>query len=113
MKSPRESDIQRSILDYLTLLRIPCWRNNSGAVALGDGKSRRYVRYGAKGSADILGVLPPSGRLLAIEVKRPGNKPTEHQSTWLEGMRQAGAVVCVAYSVEDVQRVLREVGVIR
>lgn len=113
MKSPRESDIQRSILDYLALLRILCWRNNSGAVALGEGKSRRYVRYGQKGSSDILGVLPPSGRLLCIEVKRPGNRPTEHQTAWLERMRAAGAVCVVAYGIEDVQRVLRAEGVIR
>lgn len=113
MRQPSESDIQRTILDYLALLRIPAWRNNSGAVALGEGKSRRYVRYGQKGSSDILGVLPPSGRLLAIEVKRPGNKPTEHQTAWLERMRAAGAVCIVATSIEDVQRVLREVGVIR
>lgn len=111
MKAPRESDIQRSILQYLALRGIPAWRNNSGARPLGEGQARRYIRMGPKGSADILGVLPPSGRLLAIEVKRPGSKPTAHQTAWLEQMRAAGAVCVVACGLEDVLRVLREEGV--
>jgi hypothetical protein len=112
MKAPRESDTQRDILQYLNLLRIPAWRNNSGMLSATYKGRDRMIRMGPKGSSDILGVLPPSGRLLCIEVKRLGNKPTEHQTAWLEQMRSAGAVCVVAYGIEDVQRALREAGVI-
>lgn len=47
---------------------------------------------------------------LWIEVKAGRNKPTPAQLAWHEAERAAGGVVVVAYSVEDVLRVLVEMG---
>jgi hypothetical protein len=107
MKKPSETQLVRACLDLLHLHRIPAWRNNSGAWKVGN----RFVRFGEKGSADILGVLP-GGRLLACECKLPGKLPTEAQSAWLERVRQAGALACVVTSVKELEDVLRDHGVI-
>jgi hypothetical protein len=107
VKAPRESDVLRACQRYLTTVRRWfVWRNNTGGAKIAD----RFVRFGAVGSADLLGVIPPAGRLLACECKQPGGKPTEKQQAWLAQARAAGAVVIVATGVEDLREQLRAAG---
>ena len=56
------------------------WRQMAGTFQDGD----RYIKAGPAGMPDVLGVLKDSGRLLAIEVKRLGQKPDERQAQRLE-----------------------------
>jgi hypothetical protein len=46
-------------------------------------------------------VLAPHGRLLALEVKRPGEYPTEDQRRWLAFVRSMGGFACVVRSVGE------------
>lgn len=79
------------------------WRNNSGAHRVGN----RFIRYGCPGSADILGVLPPTGRLLAVEVKRAkGGRLSEDQRRWGESVTRAGGLYVVASSIDDLKAAL-------
>jgi hypothetical protein len=66
----------------------------------------RLVRYGTPGAADVLGVLPPAGRLLALECKRPGGKLTAAQAAFLGHVRAAGGLAVVVRDVRDLQRAL-------
>jgi hypothetical protein len=103
----REQDIQRAILQLLTLRGIPAWRANTGAFT-GEYKGQtRFVRFGTKGQADILGVLPPAGRLLALEVKRPGGKLTLEQDAFLRVITQAGGLAALVTSPAEVEALLR------
>lgn len=101
-----ETLILKSIVDGLPFLvrGIVLWRNNSGATKTQGGG---FVRFGAVGSADLLGVLPPSGRLVALEVKQPGKKPTPAQVAWLESVKAAGAVAGVVTSLEEAVELVR------
>ena len=56
------------------------------------------------GQPDILGCY--QGRTLALEVKRPGGKPTKLQQAVLKKWEAAGAVVAVVTSVEEVKELL-------
>jgi hypothetical protein len=61
----------RGVLDLLVARRIDHWRNNTGAARYpGNGKPRLVV-FGIKGGADVLAVLEPFGRWLAVETKAP------------------------------------------
>lgn len=104
----RERDIQAELLRYLTLKGVFCWRNNTGAAVLQSG---HFARFGSPGSADILGVLAPSGRLLGVEVKRPRRKPTVLQQAWLESVLAAGGVACCVDSIEALDAALEAQGV--
>lgn len=96
-----EAEIQRAILDYLaTVSGCVAWRANTGAVSTGE----RFVRFGPKGQADIIGCY--RGRFLACEVKQAGKRPTAEQVAFLAAINQAGGITCVATSVEDVRRAL-------
>ena len=103
----RETDIVRACLTYLRVVRRwPAWRNQTGALRAG----KRFIRFGEVGSADILGLLPPTGKLLAIECKRPGNRPTAAQAAWLDMVGRAGAVALVVDSIDSLARQLAEAG---
>src|SRR5262245_36942321 len=113
---PKERDIQRQLLQWLRLRGVFCWRQNSGALVKANGRPIRF--NGAEGCSDILGLLP-GGRFapprdygvpLAVEVKRPGQKPTLKQSAFLEAFRGGGGIAIVATSIGDVESVLSKIG---
>jgi hypothetical protein len=56
------------------------------------------------GQPDLLGCY--QGRTLALEVKRPGGKPTKLQAAILKKWGAAGAITGVVTSVEEVEKLL-------
>ena len=112
----KEADVLKACLQFLKLFCGVAFRNNTGALpATYRGKSR-LIRFGEPGSSDLLAVLPASrhgdapGRLLAVECKRPGGKPSPLQAAFLERVRAAGGVGLVADSVASLERQLAELG---
>jgi hypothetical protein len=62
------------------------------------------VRYGlAPGSADLVAVVAPHGRLCSLELKAPSGRLRPEQEAWIARMRNLGAVAGVARSVEDAE----------
>lgn len=56
------------------------------------------------GVSDLVCVVPPHGRFLGIEMKRPGYTPSdvrEAQTRWLGVVRRFGGVTGVASSVDE------------
>ncbi len=103
-----ESTLVKLCLDYLNLHGIPAWRQNTGAVALDDGRGhRRFVRFGVEGMSDILGILPPSGRLLAVEAKTLTGRLRPAQAAFLARVTDCGGLAGVVRSLEDLQALLR------
>lgn len=92
-----ETECQKQILEYLQLRGVFAWRNNTGVMKAG----RRFVRFGLKGSGDILAVLP-NGRFLSIEVKSNGEPISKDQTEFMDGIRRVNACAVVAYSLDDV-----------
>jgi hypothetical protein len=106
----KEADVLRACLDYLKLSGVLCWRNNTGAtVARNAAGRKRFIRFGAPGSSDILGVLP-GGKFLAVETKRPGGKLSVLQSEFLAAVTIAGGVALCVSDVRELQRQLAELG---
>ncbi len=103
----KETEIVKAIL--LAVGNEPdfrLWRNNVGALPDVTG---RVVTYGlAPGSADLIGVLAPWGRLIALEVKthRKGSKQTEDQVNWEKVIHEMNGVYVVVRSAEDARAVL-------
>ena len=84
------------------------WNNPTGTVRIAPD---RWVHFGKKGSADILGVLP-DGRFLAVECKSPTGRLTPEQSAFLERIRGLGGVAIVARSGRELDAALRGEGYI-
>lgn len=90
-----ESTLQRKIQKYLkdNLSNSVVWKNHGN-------------QYSVLGLPDIMCVY--MGKIICIEVKVLGNKPTKLQQITLKKMADAGAITGVAYSVEDVKKILIE-----
>jgi len=94
-----EASVLTAIRDYLRLHRDVafCWRMQSGVFVDGE----RMIRVGFKGLPDLIGMLRYTGRLFAIEVKRPGGKATPEQHEVLDWVRKQGGLAGVASSIEE------------
>lgn len=126
-----EGEIVTAILGYLKTRRdVVAWRVNSGmAMMPGRGGKPMPVRFGGmKGMSDVIGwrkyddvdggasaCVPPLyhgceashiARFLAIEVKRPGQKPTPEQQAFLDLVKAHGGIAFVARSIDDVMKEL-------
>lgn len=101
-----ESRLQAQVLAYLRHAGIPAWRANAG----GGLRHGRPVRGNPAGTADVLGCLPPSGRLLALELKSLRGRLRPAQRDWLETMRRAGALALVVRDLDELRAALRLAG---
>ena len=104
-----EGRILADCLRYLEIRGIYHWRNNTGAVQVRPGQ---FMRFGKKGSSDILGVLP-GGRLLCIECKAPdGGRLSPEQKRFIADVQKLGALALVVRGCLELDAALREAGFI-
>lgn len=94
-------------LEYLQCQGIKAWRQNTGGMEKrytnkNGIEKKRFVKFGFKGVSDILGLIKPTGRLLAIECKVGDNKQTLHQQMFQKMIEQNGGLFILAYSLDDV-----------
>lgn len=103
-----ETQIQAGVLDWLnTVPNCKAWRQNTGAREWidSDGK-KRLVKFGQVGQADVTGLV--CGVRLEVEVKRPGEKPSDEQYAWLWFIESHGGIAFWCDSLDVCQRRLRE-----
>lgn len=95
-----EQDIVNDIMQYLRIEGIYCWRQNTSGIYIAKTNSYRPSR--ARGVSDILGICK-NGRILAIEVKKPGSKLTcPYQILFKDNVIASKGLYILAYSVADV-----------
>jgi len=116
-----ENDIQRSIKDYLQVLenqdKLMFIRNNSGAMPIkGKNGKTRYIKFGKKGSPDILAWIKKSfndgdycirfANTIALEIKSATGKQSEIQKEWQEKFEKLGGEYYIVRSVEEVMKII-------
>jgi hypothetical protein len=73
-----------------------------------DVLARNRVTYGLRvGSSDLVAVLAPLGRAVFLELKSPTGRLAPEQVTFLQRMRELGAVAEAVRTVPDALDVLR------
>lgn len=98
-----EAQVQHAILlKYGAHPRIRIARINTGAALV----RGRLVKFGVPGTADIVGLIAPSGRFLAIEVKSATGRQSYDQKRFERVITAMGGVYVLARSVADVDAVL-------
>jgi len=103
-----EAPVLNGCLRYLEIRGIYHWRNNTGAVQVRPGE---FMRFGKKGSSDILGILP-GGRLLCVECKSKEGRLSPEQKQFLDDALELGALALVVRSWQELDEALREAGYI-
>ncbi len=76
------------------------WENSKVQVVQGQPRAMPGL---TKGASDMLGILAPHGRLVALEMKTGSARPTDEQRMFLELVRKRGGFACIiqADSVEE------------
>ena len=95
----KESEIQKTILDYLRLQGYFCWRNQT--VGIFKRSTGTYIPSQNVGSPDIFCL---HGELYGIEVKSATGKLSEYQKQWRDRFEKAGGKYIVCRSLEDIQK---------
>lgn len=108
-----ENSVVNACIRWLHLNGCFVWRNNSGATTKKytnkQGVSSEYhVRFGAKGSPDIVGTTP-TGRFIGVECKFGRNKLDDHQKAFGNKLIEKNALFIVAYSVDDLEAHKQEI----
>ena len=67
--------------------------------------------FSKAGTPDVVACV--NGRFVAIEVKRPKGVVSKLQKAQIKLIRQSGGIAFVAYSLEDVKRELKRVGLFK
>ena len=113
-----EKSLLNEILLELPKLGVIAFRANSGTAwasnditALPDGsrllRNARPFTALMPGFSDIFGMVKGTGQFVAIEVKRPGQKPTKLQEHFINTIRASGGLAGVARSVEEAISILK------
>lgn len=112
----KESEIVKDCLEYLSARGILAWRQNTTGIF--NAKSGGYYFHGKKGVSDLLGVFVQEvtvdkkkvkmGIFLAVEVKMPKKKPSEHQELFLKEVNDRGGIGLCVHSVEELHEALSE-----
>jgi hypothetical protein len=103
-KPPLEKDIQKAIVEaFWFKYRIELITTDAGGKGF-RGKNGTVRGHSGipSGFPDLVGVIPPNGRSIYIEVKRHGQKVKVGglQDGWLQKLYNAGAVAFWADSVD-------------
>lgn len=100
-----EAVVLDACLQLLKLRGVFCWRSNNSAIRRTDtATGRQWMQFsGLRGVSDILGILRPSGRLLAVEAKSDVGTLTAEQELFLDAVRTGGGCAVVVYGVKDLQ----------
>lgn len=104
MKRSTETDLVRAVLLYVQV-RYPrglWWRANTGChvVPATQNSSRRYLRFGLPGMADIQGVL--DGRAIFLECKSATGKQSLNQKIFEGAVTAAGGVYRIVRNLHDI-----------
>jgi hypothetical protein len=103
MPGETESNIQRTICDYLALKRYFFWRQNTAPAVQKTGDHwafRRMPPYSMKGVPDI--ILIDGGHFVGLEVKTPTGRQSPEQKEFQRRLTAEGGSYHVVRSVDDV-----------
>lgn len=99
MRKHEEQDIQTKVISYLhSICFLPIKYNAIGY-------------YAKSGIPDII-CCSNTGRFVAIEMKKPGEKPRPLQKAYLDSINAINGVAFYATSLEEVKQNLKERGLI-
>lgn len=103
-QNEKESDIQRTILEYLDVIGVFNTRVNSGMIATGFGGKTRMVKGAKAGFPDILVLY--KGRFIGLEVKTQKGKQNDNQIIMEREIKKNGGEYYVVRSIVDVDKAL-------
>lgn len=86
----------------LMLLRANRAKDLEGLIVALLKEAKRFIRYGlVQGGSDLVGILHPGGRWMALEAKTEAGRLSVDQRLFLKLIRHRGGFAAVVRSVEE------------
>lgn len=83
-------------VEYLNARGFFVWKNNTGT------QGSRHVRFGKKGSGDLIGMFP-DGRFIAGEAKILPDKQSDDQQIFQAECEKRNAIYILYYDIDELQ----------
>ncbi len=105
-KKVSHSQTVNSVLIEISKLEfVRMWRNESGAFRT---KSGKWLHYGLKGSADLIGIMA-GGYFICIEIKVGKDKQSTFQESFQRMIEKHGGYYFIVNKPEQAVPILRRV----
>ena len=101
-----ESEIQSLILLEASKRGHRLWRSNSGKIK--NAHTGTWVKLLPAGFADVFGFRGSDGKFIAIEVKKPTGRLSEHQKKFAEWAKTQPIIYGVARSPREAIQIIEE-----
>ena len=100
----KHNDLINIVLLYLSTVKLcRAWRNETGMAFTQRGTP---VKYGLKGSADILGCW--NSKFISIEIKTVNDKQRDQQKLFQTAIGKCGGIYILAYELDDVKKYIHD-----
>lgn len=109
-----EGDLQKNLKQFIETTGIFCWRCYVGPIVINAGKKKIFIPNPMKGFPDFMGVVTRGehrGKLYVIELKSATGVLSTSQVQWIEKLAWAGALVCKAKSMNDINEFTKKHGI--
>lgn len=108
----KESQIQKQVINYLSLLentgRLFFFRAGSGFIKISNTKGKdRFFKTGKAGCPDI--VCCYKGYFLGLEIKTQKGKQSNHQKNVQKRIEQNGGKYFIVRDINDVEYILENI----
>ena len=102
-----ESEVIREVKEVIDITGLEIQRINTGCFAVGEGRTKRFVRTAKKGTLDCEG-YDNRGRHVGIECKRPvGGRLSDEQAERIDDINRKGGVAFVVISGAEAMELLK------
>ncbi|MFC2478746.1 MAG: VRR-NUC domain-containing protein, partial [Treponema socranskii subsp. buccale] len=99
--------VVRQVKEVIDITGLEIQRVNVGCFAVGEGRTKRFIRTAKKGTLDFEG-YDNHGRHVGIECKRPvGGRLSDEQAERIDDINRKGGVAFVVTSGAEAMELLK------
>ena len=102
-----EAPLLNRVLLRLSAMGCMAWKNATG-VGRALQEPHPVVRYGLKGSTDIIAVVPPHGRFLGVEIKTKNDRQSPAQKSFQKAIERVGGVYVIVRHPDEVEALVEQ-----
>ena len=107
LRDVSESEVIREVKEVIDITGLEIQRVNVGCFAVGEGRTKRFVRTAKKGTLDFEG-YDNRGRHVGSECKRPvGGRLSDEQAERIDDINRKGGVAFVVTSGAEAMELLK------
>ncbi len=102
LRGPTESEIVRSVCEYLARRKHLYWRSNNVGIYDSARGVHRSLPFGSRKGVPDINVIDDTGHFIGLEVKKAGGRQSPEQKEFQLLCEKSGAEYHLIRSIDDV-----------